>query len=111
MASAIDSTLYERGRGLTIIISAAKIGQGWKIPNTIWVFHGLLADIVVVLSYVEYPRCNFLTFISAVNGICTDDDDGCEEWAKLGECLSNPGYMHTFCKKTCNKCAEGKGCY
>ena len=43
-ASAINSTLYERVRGLTIVISAAKIGRGWKIPNTVWVFHGLLAN-------------------------------------------------------------------
>ena len=41
-----DSTLCEGGRGLTIVISAAKIGRGWKIPNTVWVFQGLLADIV-----------------------------------------------------------------
>ena len=35
------------GRGLTIVISAAKIGRGWKIPkNTGWVFQGLLPDIV-----------------------------------------------------------------
>ena len=29
-ASAIDSTLYEEGRGLTIVISVAKIGRGGK---------------------------------------------------------------------------------
>ena len=49
-ASAIDSTLYEGGRGLTIVISAAKIRRGWEIPNTVWVFQGLLADIVYVPS-------------------------------------------------------------
>ena len=44
-ASAIEPTLYERGRGPTIVISAAKIGWGWKILNIVWVFQGLLADI------------------------------------------------------------------
>ena len=41
-----DSTLYEGGRGLTIVVSDAKIGREWKIPNTVWVSQGLLADIV-----------------------------------------------------------------
>ena len=45
-ALSIDSTLYEGGRELTIVISAAKIGQGWKIPNTVWVLEGLLAEII-----------------------------------------------------------------
>ena len=30
----------EGGRGLTIVISAAKIGRGWKISNSVWVFQG-----------------------------------------------------------------------
>ena len=46
-ALAIDSRLYEGGRELTIVISAAKIGQGWKIPDTVWVLQGLLADIIL----------------------------------------------------------------
>ena len=45
-ASAIDSTLCERRRGLTIVIPAAKIGRGWEIPDTVWMFQGLFADIV-----------------------------------------------------------------
>ena len=54
--SAIDSTLYEGGRGLTIVNSNAKIGRGWEIPNTVWVFQGLLADIVAQ-SKAEPKQC------------------------------------------------------
>ena len=49
-ASAIDSTLYKGGKGLSIFISAAKKGRGQKIPTTVWVFQGLLADVVLDLS-------------------------------------------------------------
>ena len=44
------STLHNGGRGLTIVIFAAKKGRGQKIPTTAWVFQGLLADIVDALA-------------------------------------------------------------
>ena len=68
-ASAIDSTLCKGGRGLTIVISAPKIGWGWKIPSTAWVFQGLLADIVAgilrsILLHFFYFRSGLRTFVA-----------------------------------------------
>ena len=37
-------------------------------------------------------------------GSCSDSDGRCPGWARRGECARNPGYMHTSCKKSCNKC-------
>merc|ERR1719211_788942 len=41
---------------------------------------------------------------SAPVGPCTDDNQDCEYWAGLGECDSNPEYMHTVCRKSCEIC-------
>lgn len=41
---------------------------------------------------------------------CSDEDDNCPVWAKLGECKSNPVYMigspdyYGTCRKSCNAC-------
>ena len=40
IAKGFGYRLYERGRGLIIVISAEKIGRGWKISNPVWVFQG-----------------------------------------------------------------------
>lgn len=32
-----------------------------------------------------------------------DATDKCEEWARVGECDSNPRYMRTNCKKSCHE--------
>lgn len=49
-------------------------------------------------------------------GVCADLHDRCNDWAKAGECESNPGYMlgsgsgQGMCRlacKACNKCDEG----
>merc|ERR1712050_492018 len=40
----------------------------------------------------------------AGKGDCKDYNANCPGWAKLGECDTNPGYMHTQCRKSCNKC-------
>ena len=55
--SAIDPTLYEEGWGPTTVISAAKVGWGWKIYNTVWMFQGLLADILDFELGSLYERC------------------------------------------------------
>lgn len=39
-------------------------------------------------------------------GDCMDADDRCGEWAAIGECESNPGYMLPNCRKSCRRCAE-----
>ncbi|KAL4452128.1 hypothetical protein ABPG75_007790 [Micractinium tetrahymenae] len=35
---------------------------------------------------------------------CTDDDEKCEEWAVMGECEKNPGFMHVNCRRSCEVC-------
>jgi len=36
---------------------------------------------------------------------CNDNHDMCSHWASEGECSTNPNYMLTNCKKSCNKCS------
>jgi len=38
---------------------------------------------------------------------CKDDDYRCAEWAGMGECDANPGYMKKFCRNACLVCYEG----
>ena len=43
-------------------------------------------------------------------GLCHDYHTQCEQWAKLGECVNNPGFMihdGATCRKACRAC---KGC-
>ena len=35
---------------------------------------------------------------------CVDNHRYCPLWASKGECFSNPVYMLTACKKSCNQC-------
>ena len=35
---------------------------------------------------------------------CVDNHRYCPSWAFKGECFSNPVYMRTACKKSCNQC-------
>ncbi|XP_078667758.1 uncharacterized protein LOC144909575 isoform X6 [Branchiostoma floridae x Branchiostoma belcheri] len=38
---------------------------------------------------------------------CGDSNPSCLGWAKLGECESNPGWMHPNCKLSCGICIPG----
>ena len=38
---------------------------------------------------------------------CMDDHYQCSEWAGMGECDANPGYMLSHCKRACVVCYEG----
>ncbi|CAB81370.1 hypothetical protein, partial [Arabidopsis thaliana] len=44
------------------------------------------------------------------SGECSDEDENCGRWAKLGECKKNPVYMigspdyYGTCRKSCNAC-------
>nr|AFK48505.1 unknown [Lotus japonicus] len=46
------------------------------------------------------------------NGDCTDENENCSRWAKLGECVKNPLYMiggkgvKGYCMKSCNVCSS-----
>ena len=35
---------------------------------------------------------------------CIDSHDLCDAWADLGECDSNPKYMHAACRRACGDC-------
>ncbi|XP_037799604.1 zinc metalloproteinase nas-4-like [Penaeus monodon] len=41
---------------------------------------------------------------------CVDSHANCASWASLGYCRTNPAYMSTSCKKSCNICGGGSGC-
>ncbi|VDP42756.1 unnamed protein product [Soboliphyme baturini] len=40
------------------------------------------------------------------DGQCSDHFRLCKEWAKHGECVSNPYWMKPNCKMSCNACQE-----
>ena len=40
----------------------------------------------------------------AAPAACADSSAKCADWAKSGECDSNPGFMHKTCAKSCGKC-------
>jgi hypothetical protein len=40
---------------------------------------------------------------------CSNRDDSCIEWARVGECDKNKVFMHGNCAQACGKCAEGEG--
>jgi len=35
---------------------------------------------------------------------CKDENDGCPSWAAAGECKNNAGFMHSTCRKACERC-------
>ena len=44
-----------------------------------------------------------------VGSSCIDESLNCAEWARLGECNTNPVYMRTGCPASCNICAAPMG--
>ena len=46
----------------------------------------------------------------AAPAACADSSAKCADWAKSGECDSNPGFMHKTCAKSCGKCAPAAAC-
>jgi hypothetical protein len=37
---------------------------------------------------------------------CRDQNDKCAEWASIGECDANPGYMQGSCRRSCIQCPD-----
>ena len=37
---------------------------------------------------------------------CTDRNNNCASWARTGECQRNPGYMLSYCRRSCNHCSS-----
>ncbi|CAH3044916.1 unnamed protein product [Porites lobata] len=36
---------------------------------------------------------------------CIDNHQFCSDWARIGECQRNPGYMSFNCRKSCKQCS------
>ena len=58
-------------------------------------------------NYMKICSFQLLIYLLGLNAACVDKDLRCSGWAKSGECNSNPGYMLTNCRKSCDKC-EGE---
>ena len=43
----------------------------------------------------------------AIDQTCEDTNNNCEDWAKRGECSSNPQYMLIYCRESCESCISG----
>jgi len=41
---------------------------------------------------------------------CTDSDDDCKDWARMGECQLNPAYMESNCCLSCKTEKVSTGC-
>jgi hypothetical protein len=39
---------------------------------------------------------------------CADIGVFCQDWARKGQCETNPGYMDKNCAKSCGRCIEQK---
>jgi len=35
---------------------------------------------------------------------CRDTSASCSRWARMGECVNNPNYMHVYCAESCDRC-------
>eukprot|EP00884_Botryococcus_braunii_P008933 jgi/Botrbrau1/18040/Bobra.0062s0028.1 len=60
---------------------------------------GKVADMLAELD----SRYSTLQF-DLLHAECADRDERCVRWAQDGECIANPGYMSTSCRKSCGKC-------
>ena len=43
----------------------------------------------------------------AFSSRCTDNQTGCAEWARSGECERNQNFMRAECKRSCGRCTSG----
>ena len=44
--------------------------------------------------------------VDAGEDLCIDKEYECKEWAAMGECAHNPGYMFKECARSCFRCYE-----
>ncbi|XP_065063795.1 plasma kallikrein-like isoform X2 [Rhopilema esculentum] len=65
---------------------------------------------LILVTMELHNLMQFLVILSSIlqglNTACVDNDQRCSGWAKSGECSSNPGYMLSNCRKSCDKCEE-----
>lgn len=41
-----------------------------------------------------------------IDNNCQDAHAKCWDWARIGECEENPGYMLSFCRRSCKQCSD-----
>ena len=44
---------------------------------------------------------------AATHGCVDEHPAKCAQWAMQGQCMSNPGYMHSHCRASCHTCDQG----
>ena len=64
------------------------------IKNNTLSFYGVMSNIDIF-------------FFNLVTFACEDEDTRCPNWARIGECSANAGWMLKHCKKSCNQICEG----
>ncbi|XP_072014278.1 uncharacterized protein [Amphiura filiformis] len=49
------------------------------------------------------------SFSILVTEICINNNDECDYWFEIGECIANPDYMLLNCQKSCGLCQDYEG--
>eukprot|EP00536_Pseudo-nitzschia_multiseries_P015725 jgi/Psemu1/312388/fgenesh1_kg.940_\ len=52
----------------------------------------------------EFDSFHCVSSKESLRVTCSDGDERCEDWARQGECQSNPQYMLVDCRKSCKSC-------
>jgi hypothetical protein len=66
--------------------------------------------IFFIKLFPNWTACSPITYNYSVYllswGICEDRSMGCSDWAKNGDCLTDPKFMLYFCELTCTRCVD-----
>jgi len=66
-------------------------------------FHWTLLLSAISANEIQYGKKDHQE-LALQHPTCVDNLKYCPLWARRGECFSNPVYMLTTCKKSCNQC-------
>jgi prolyl 4-hydroxylase len=78
--------------------STLAFGERQSIPS-----QNVLTVVQTMLSYMTDTVQTNDTY-AAIRDECRNRHAQCAEWAAVGECQANPGYMRTNCAPTCGTC-------
>lgn len=62
------------------------------------------SHIICCLIYCSYQIPSLYSPLSVPSAGCSDRHPKCFQWAMLGECIKNRGYMHVHCAESCHQC-------
>ncbi|BFZ00439.1 hypothetical protein BsWGS_03478 [Bradybaena similaris] len=82
-------------------------GNGECVVNAQWMFSNCRKS----CAYCDVETVVFggnATDGDEDNMVCENTNPTCEDWARSGECESNPSWMIPNCRQACNKCDDGK---